>query len=221
MPLPISIMIATMQRRPFLILGALALAAVCVAPFCGQDLTQQESDRLAGLLQWHPGSVVAEIGAGDGEMTLAASERVGAAGRIYSNELDPAKLAHLRELEAKAKNITVVQGDAASTNLPPGCCDSIYMRLVYHHFTNPQAMDASLLSALRPGGRLAVIDEEPRPGSTIPEGVPQNRVGHGIPQAVLIAELKAAGFAVESVHADWPHDQDHKLYCVVFRKGKA
>lgn len=208
-----------MQRRTFIILGVLALAAICVAPFCGQDLTRQEADRLAGLLEWHPGSAVAEIGAGDGEMTLAASQRVGAAGRIYSNELDPQKLTRLRELAAKAKNITVVQGDAASTNLPAGCCDSIYMRLVYHHFTNPPAMDASLLSALRPGGRLAVIDEEPRPGSTIPDGVPKNRVGHGIPQGVLIAELKSAGFEVESVHTDWPHDQDHKLYCVVFRKG--
>lgn len=210
---------ATMQRRTFMVVVALALGAVWVSPSCGQDLVRQEADRLATLLAWHVGSVVAEIGAGDGAMTLAASQRVGASGKVYSNELDPSEVARLRGLAANAKNVVVVQGDAASTNLPAGCCDSIYMRLVYHHFTNPQAMDASLLRSLRPGGRLAVIDEEPRPGSSIPEGVPQNRVGHGIPQAVLIGELKGAGFELESVHTDWPHDEDHKLYCVVFRKG--
>jgi ubiquinone/menaquinone biosynthesis C-methylase UbiE len=209
-----------MQRRSFLAIGVLALGAVLVAPFRGQDLTQQEADRLASLLQWHPGSVVAEIGAGDGQLTLAASQRVGASGRIYTNELDPTKLAQLHDLAAKSKNIVVVEGDVASANLAPACCDSIYMRLVYHHFTNPMEMDASLLRALRPDGRLAVIDEEPRPGSVIPEGVPKNRVGHGIPQPVLIGELKSAGFEVISVHDDWPHDEYHKMYCVVFRKAR-
>jgi SAM-dependent methyltransferase len=209
-----------MQRRWFIVLGVLALGAVFVAPIRGQDLTQQEADRLAGLLAWHAGSVVAEIGAGYGQLTLAAGQRVGPAGRIYSNEIDPTALAQLHDLAKTAKNLVVVQGADSSTNLPPECCDSIYMRLVYHHFTNPQAMDASLLRSLKPDGRLAVIDEEPRPGSTIPEGVPNNRVGHGIPQSVLIDELKSAGFAVESVRMDWPHDADHKLYCVVFRKAK-
>jgi predicted methyltransferase len=90
------------------------------------------------------------------------------------------------------------------------------MRLVYHHYTTPGEMDASLLRSLRPGGRLAVIDEEPREGTSIPEGVPKNRIGHGIPQKVLIDELTAAGFKVESVHNDWP---DH-FYCVVFTKSK-
>jgi hypothetical protein len=59
-----------------------------------------------------------------------------------------------------------------------------------------------------------VIDEEPEPGSSIPEGVPKNRIGHGVPQKVLIDELTRAGFKVESVARDWPN----QLYCVVFRK---
>jgi 16S rRNA A1518/A1519 N6-dimethyltransferase RsmA/KsgA/DIM1 with predicted DNA glycosylase/AP lyase activity len=108
-----------MRRRSFIAIGVLALGAVFVAPFCGQDLTQQEADRLAALLAWHEGSVVAEIGAGDGQMTMAASQRFGSEGRIYTNELDPIKLAQLHDLAAKAKNIVVVKGDAASTNLPP------------------------------------------------------------------------------------------------------
>jgi SAM-dependent methyltransferase len=208
-----------MQRRSFIVIAVLALGAFFAAPFYLQDTVQQEADRLATLLQWRQGSVVAEVGAGNGKLTLAASQRVGASGRVYSNELDPKEVAHLQDLAKTATNLVVVQGAATSANLPPACCDSIFMRLVYHHFTNPMEMDASLVRALRPDGRLAVIDEEPRPGSAIPEGVPKNRVGHGIPQAVLIAELKAAGFEVVSIDNEWPHDEDHKLYCVVFRMG--
>lgn len=207
-----------MLRRSFIVVGMLALAGACM-PWCiAQDSMQPEADRLAALLHWHAGSVVGEIGAGDGQMTMLAAQRVGPTGKIYSNELDTQKLAHLRELEATQKNVTVIEGAADSTHFPPGCCDSLYMRLVYHHFTEPQAMDASLLAALKPGGKLAVIDEEPRPGSPIPVGVPKNRVGHGIPQAVLIAELKGAGFVVEKIDNDWPGDAYHKMYCVVFTK---
>jgi len=62
-----------------------------------------------------------------------------------------------------------------------------------------------------------VIDEDPAKGSTVPEGVPKNRGGHGIPQKILISELTAAGFKLDSVHNDWPsRDAYHQMYCVVF-----
>ena len=112
-----------MLRRSFI--AALALSAFALAPCHGQDAYQQEADRLAVLLNWQPGSTVAEIGAGDGQITLAASKRVGAAGRVFTTELDPKKLAHLQELAAKEKNITPVMAAEAETNLPPECCDSI------------------------------------------------------------------------------------------------
>jgi ubiquinone/menaquinone biosynthesis C-methylase UbiE len=205
-----------MLRRSFVI--ALALCALGAAPCRAQDQWQQEADRLASVLKWHNGTVAAEIGAGHGELTLAAAQRVGPSGRIYTTELDTGELAHLRELAAKDRKITPIQAADAGTNLPPACCDSIFMRLVYHHFTKPAEMDASLFRSLKSGGRLAIIDEEPRPGSELPEGVPKNRGGHGIPQKILTNELTAAGFKVEAVDNDWPHDEYHRLYCIVFSK---
>jgi predicted methyltransferase len=201
-----------MLRRSFIL--ALALSAFALAPCHGQDTYQQEADRLAVLLNWQPGSMVAEIGAGEGQITLAASKRVGAAGRVFTTELDPKKLAHLKELAAKEKNITPVTAAEAETNLPPECCNSIFMRLVYHHLTKPAQIDASLFRSLKPGGLLAVIDEEPPAGSSRVEGVPENRGGHGMPQKTLTDELTAAGFELVTVHNDWPNNN----YCVVFRK---
>jgi len=208
-----------MLRRSFIL--ALALCVLRVTPCRGQDTFQEEADRLATLLNWHHGSVVAEIGGGNGKLTLAAAHRVGSSGKVYSTELDAKALAQLEELAAKEGNITTVKAAEADTNLSPGCCDSIFMRLVYHHLTRPAKVDVSLFRSLKPGGQLAVIDEDPYKGTSVPEGVPKNRGGHGVPQKILMNELVAAGFKVETVSNDWPsRDAFHQIYCVVFRKPK-
>lgn len=201
-----------MRRRSFIV--ALALSVTIVAPCRAQDSYQTEADRLAVLLNWHAGSVIGEIGAGHGQMTLAAAKDVGPTGRVYTTELDGKLLTNLEELAQTNKNITAVKAGEAETNLPPDSCESIFMRLVYHHLTKPAEIDASLFRSLKPGGLLAVIDEEPSPGSTRVAGVPENRVGHGIPQKILIAELTSAGFQVAKTLDGWP-DND---YCVIFRK---
>ncbi len=178
---------------------------------------KQEADKLAALLNWQPGSVVAEIGAGDGDMTLAAAERVGPTGRVYTTELEPDKLAKLQSLAAEHKNIVAVKAGQAETSLPPACCDAIFMRRVYHHFTDPEKEDASLFQSLKPGGLLAVIDFPPGEGPgdpKLPKGVPKNRGGHGMPKQLLIDELTAAGFQVVATPSDWTAPD----YCVVFKK---
>ena len=174
-----------MWRRA--VIAALVLWAFTLAACLAQNAYQQEADRLALLLNWRAGSVVVEIGAGEGQLTLAAAGRMGAAGRVYTTEIDAKKLARLEEIAGKQKNINAIKGTEAETNLPPECCDSIFMRLVYHHLIKPVEIDASLFRSLKPGGELAVIDEEPKPGSSKVDGVPENRGGHGIPQKILIA----------------------------------
>jgi ubiquinone/menaquinone biosynthesis C-methylase UbiE len=172
---------------------------------------QEEADRLAVLLDWQPTSTVADIGAGHGQLTLAAAKRVG---RIYSTELDDKLLTNLQQLAETEKDIVPVKATETDTNLPADCCDSIVMRFVYHHLTKPAEMDASLFRAVRPGGLLAVIDEEPPANSSPPEGVPKNRGGHGMPQKLLVEELSSAGFQLVKTLDDWPSHS----YCTVFRK---
>ncbi len=195
----------------------LVLYATTLSACRGQENYQADAARLAVLLNWHAGSVVAEIGAGGGQMTLVTAKNVGPTGHVYTTELDEKKLAHLKDLAAKDSNLTALQGAQDTTNLPADCCDSIFMRRVYHHFTQPEKLDASLFQALKPGGLLAVIDFPPHTGSSPPEGVPKNRGGHGIPQKILIDEVTAAGFEVMTIPTDWPGDD----YCVVFRKPAA
>jgi ubiquinone/menaquinone biosynthesis C-methylase UbiE len=156
------------------------------------------------------------------EIGIAAAAVVGPGGKVYLTELDERKKKALEETvsEKGLKNVVVVQGAEKQTNLPEDCCDEIVMRRVYHHFTAPTDMDASLLRSLKPGGELAVIDFPPRKWLSLSDpvkGVPANRGGHGIPQKILIEEMTAAGFTVDRIANDWPEDS----YCVVFRKAAA
>jgi ubiquinone/menaquinone biosynthesis C-methylase UbiE len=177
---------------------------------------RQEITRLAELTRWKEGTVVADIGAGDGTYSILAAETVGPSGRVYATEIDKEKLQALKAEAAKRKmkNIVVVEGSADDTKLPSSCCDTIFLRHVYHHLTEPQDFDRNLVRSLRPGAYLAIIDFPPRPNLPPVEGVPKNRGGHGIPEKVVVEELAAAGLEVEKIVDDWS-SQD---YCVVFVK---
>jgi len=199
------------QKKLLLVVLACAVAAVGLRGEAGEEVR-----RLAELMGWKAGTIVADIGAGDGKYTFAAVERVGASGKVYATEIDEKKLAELRDEVGKRKlrNVIVVESKEADTSLPTGCCDAIFLRRVYHHLTKPAEFDANLVRSLKGGGRLAIIDFPPRAGLEPVERVPSNRGGHGIPQKIVIEELSAAGLKVEKIVEDWPDDD----YCVVFVK---
>ena len=177
---------------------------------------RQEVTRLAELTQWKEGTVVADIGAGDGTYSFLAAEKVGRSGRVYATEIDKSKLKNLEAEAAKRKleNIVIVEGTADDTKLPSSCCDTIFLRHVYHHLTQPQKFDRNLVRSLRPGAYLAIIDFPPSRDLPPVEGVPTNRGGHGIPEKVMVEELTSAGLHVEKVIDDWSAND----YCVIFVK---
>jgi ubiquinone/menaquinone biosynthesis C-methylase UbiE len=177
---------------------------------------RQEITRLAELTQWKAGTIVADVGAGDGTYSFAAAQKVGPSGRVYATEIDKGKLKILRAEVTKRKleNMIIVEGTADDTKLPSSCCDTIFLRHVYHHLTQPQEFDRSLVRSLKPGAHLAIIDFPPSPNLGPVEGVPKNRGGHGIPQKVMVEELASVGLQVEKVIDDWSA-QD---YCVIFVK---
>src|SRR5271168_2563350 len=199
-------------------LWMLVLAGVGVALWAAvaRGNAADEIKRLAALMEWKPGTMVADIGAGDGQWAFATGEQVGAAGRVYATEIDDKKLAELKAQVAKRKlqNVIVVESKEAETNLPEACCDAIFLRRVYHHLTKPVEFDASLLRSLKPGGKLAIIDFPPHPEYGKVKGVPKDREDHGIQQKILIDELTKSGFQLEKIVDDWPTMD----YCVLFVK---
>ena len=117
---------------------------------------------------------------------------------------------------AGLSNVKVIPGARSSTHLPEGCCDALYSRFVYHHLTDAAAINADIFRALRPGGRLVIIDFEPhgimnwihRPETADRHG------GHGSPKETVLKEVTAAGFQVLRGPEFWRG----RTYGVLFRR---
>ena len=183
----------TYRRRSIATFGILALLTGVV---CAQN-NAADTRRLIEHLELTAGDTVAEIGAGNGDLTMALARHVGETGRVLTSEL-PSNLARLRGAVEKSgvPNIEVVEGQTKVANLPDGCCEAIFMRNVYHHFSDPSSMNESLLRALKPGGRIAIIDFPPRRGGAAPADKRSENSSHGVSADVVAQELTAAGFRI-------------------------
>jgi precorrin-6B methylase 2 len=185
------------------------------APAQGWGATPEEEAKVIAVLGAAPGKVVGEIGAGDGALSIRLAKVVGPTGRVFSTELATKTDALEKNADAAGvANVEVVEAKTTSTGLAKDCCDAVFMRDVYHHLTAPMEILADIRKALRPGGRLLIIDFEPRSSLPAVEGVKEDRRGHGIPIGVLVDELKAAGFEVITQDKEWRSD----LYAVVARR---
>ena len=149
---------------------------------------------------------------------------VGLAGAFIASGLMrdamPDRVNALRSKASLWGNVEVHNAKVDATGLLKECCDAIYMRKVYHHFTDPEGMTSSLFESVRPGGIVALIDFEPRWWRFwcgLPTGVPKNRGGHGMPADLLVAEMTAAGFEMESKDLEW-WSWPTKRFCVLFRR---
>lgn len=185
--------------KKFCLLIILIVFSQFITTGCAAQQSSSDVEWLIDVLDLKQGSVVADIGAGDGDQTLAIAQHIGPEGQIYSTELGTNSVQELREAiqNANVDNVTVLEGDPNETNLPEACCDAIYMRRVYHHFGNPSLMNASLLKTLKPGGLLAVIDFEPRSDEAEAGGRASGNQ-HGVTNETVVSELLEAGFNLVS-----------------------
>lgn len=152
------------------------------------------------LLQIPKGASVADIGAGTGYMTLLLSSQVGPTGRVYANDLQPQMLEMLRRRLASTKiaNVTLVQGEIDDPKLPPASVDLELMVDVYHELSRPQAMLRRLREALKPGGRLVLLEyrkEDP----SIPI-----KLEHKMSVREAKMEVEAEGFTLSKVDESLP-----------------
>jgi ubiquinone/menaquinone biosynthesis C-methylase UbiE len=186
---------------------AVALLAASLGSIAARQADRDAADaaKLIEVLEVRPGSTVADVGAGGGALVPAMSRHLGSAGRLYATDISAARVADIKKLAESVPlhNITALEGATAETNLPEACCDAIFMRLVYHHFGDPAAMNTSLRRSLKPGGRLAILDFGPTSKVSAPPGKRGDGDSHGVMPATVIEELKAAGF-VDLREVPWP-----------------
>ncbi len=150
-------------------------------------------DELIAALRIKPGMCVADIGAGTGLFTAPLAEAVGSGGRVMAVDISPGFLKHLRERVANEHlgQVQVVECSARSAELAPNSIDLAVICDTYHHFEYPISTMKSLHDALRPGGRLVVIDFERVEGVTRQWIMDHVRAS----KEVFRAEIESAGFA--------------------------
>ena len=142
-----------------------------------------------------PGAAIADIGAGTGIFLEPFATAVGDEGKLYAVDISPNFLAYLRERVKKERlsQVQVVTGLEDSVELPEASVDAAFICDTYHHFEYPQRSLASLMTAIRPGGALIIIDFHRIPGESSEFILGHVRAG----QEVFVAEIQEAGFVLE------------------------
>jgi len=178
----------------------------------GFDARGPEMQRIREVLRLKKGMTIADIGAGNGQLSAALASEVGTGGRIFATDIDRVRVEALGDKFGREQltNVVVVEGGTSDTRLPPACCDAIVLRRVYHHLTDTAGINASLFRSLRPDGVLAVID--------FPPPFFLSRGEFGVPTTVVIGEVTRSGFELLRLIDDWPGRGPLGSYCVLFRK---
>jgi ubiquinone/menaquinone biosynthesis C-methylase UbiE len=161
---------------------------------------EEEPDRAINALGIQEGSTVADVGAGSGYMSVRMARRVGPKGKVYATDIQPQMLELLRRRLARENvtNIELVLGAIDDPKLPEAAIDLILMVDVYHEFSEPQKMLRGMMKALKPGGRIVLLEyrkEDP--------DVPI-RYEHKMSVAEARQELEAEGFKFVKVDGILP-----------------
>jgi precorrin-6B methylase 2 len=156
---------------------------------------EEAPSKAIAALHLAPGSVVADVGAGSGYYSVRLAKVVGPKGRVVATDLQPGMLDLLRARVTREQltNVEVVQGRADDPVLPSKTFDLVLMVDVYHELASPQVFVRKLKEALKPDGRLVLIEfrgEDPQ--------VPI-RAEHKMSVSQVREELGADGFRIERV----------------------
>ena len=170
---------------------------------------EENTSLLLKNLAVKPGMVIADIGAGSGYHSALLSKMVGT-GKVFAVDVEPEMIAYLnkRIKQEKLSNLVPVLSTEQELSLPDNSVDMMLLVDVYHEFSYPYEMALSMRAALKPGGKLVLVEfrsEDP--------AVPIKTI-HKMSKAQSIKEFKAAGFVFDKNidNLPWQH-------CLVFIKS--
>lgn len=167
-----------------------------------RDSWQKPHDVIMAL-DLKPAESVADIGAGSGYFTRRFAMH---AGTVYAVDIDPKLLeAATKGAPANVKSVLAAPDDP---RLPPASVDMIFFCDVLHHIENRAAYYPKLAAALKPGGRIVIVDFYKKP---LPVGPPEKMK---LSEQQVVAELETAGFRKTRSYAFLPYQ-----YFLVFDRN--
>lgn len=174
-----------------LLLAGCAQLKQCAYQGVNRDAWQQP-EKVVASLEIKPGTVVADLGSGGGYFTFRLARAVGSAGKVYAVDVDPdmvdliAKAAH----DNATGNVEPILAKPNDPMLPKAGVDLVFTSNTYHHIGDRVAYFEKLRQALRPAGRVAIIDFDRR-------GWLEGLFSHYTPSEFIKREMAQAGYALE------------------------
>jgi ubiquinone/menaquinone biosynthesis C-methylase UbiE len=171
---------------------------------------EENTSLLLKNLNVQQGMMIADIGAGSGYHSSLLSKMVGN-GKVYAVDVELEMIAFLKDrIKAeKTKNVVPVLSTEQTVGLPANSIDLLLLVDVYHEFSYPYEMGLAMLEALKPGGKLVLVEFR-----TEDAMVPIKTI-HKMSEKQAVREFKAAGFIFEKNISNLPWQ-----HCMVFRKNK-
>lgn len=174
-----------------------------------ERVDEEKPDQMIDLLELKPGQSVADIGAGTGYISWRMAQKVGAGGKVYAVDIQQEMLDLLaQKMKARGlENVAPVLGTISNANLEPNSIDLAIMVDVYHEFSHPHEMMKSIVTALKPGGRVAFVEYRAEDLN-----VPIKRV-HKMTEVQIKKEAEAAGLEWEKTITNLP-----RQHLIIVRK---
>ena len=160
-------------------------------------------DEVLAALALKPGQTVADIGAGTGYFAIPMSRVVGDGGKVLAVDCAAEMLRLLRQKLADSgapRNIELIEGDAAKSNLPAASCDLVLFANVWHEVDDHTEALRECERILRPQGRVAILDWSP--DATRPPGPP---LEHRIGRATVESMFAESDWSVQSAREIGPY----------------
>lgn len=172
----------------------------------------QKPAALVAALHLRPGDVVADVGAGTGYLSRYLAAAVGPEGTVFAADPEPNLVEHLRARAERegTPNVVPVLVSRDHPRLPPRLVDVVLILDTYHHVDGRRAWLGHLAGALRPGGRVVVVDWEKRPLPVGPE------MEHKLDRRQVVDEMTASGFTLVEEPPILPYQ-----YVLVFARAGA
>lgn len=167
-----------------------------------------------------PGARIADVGSGDGFFTVRLARAVGRAGRVTAVDLSAEALDRLRRrlTDEGLSNVDVLQGDAADTDLPAESLDAILIVNAYHEMARYQQTLARLRTALKPGGRLVLV--EPLDPKLRREPRDRQTRAHSLSAGFAVGEVRSSGFDVVALQDPFASLDDTEYWLLVARRSR-
>ena len=152
--------------------------------------TEERPQLVIDALEIEPGQTIADLGAGSGYYSFRIAPLVGPTGKVLAIDIEPAMLEVVaqRARRERVANVATVRATARDPNLAPGSVDLLFMVDVYHELEYPYEVMTKVRAALKPGGRVALIEfraEDPKVAI---------KPVHKMSERQVRRELEAAGF---------------------------